>query len=153
MTVAVNRIGPIAGARLDALSAVSIAERLLQIVANFVPHPSKHDQALLLRAFTGRRVSEGLVKAFCLAREGRAALSGVIANRQDVIELLALELVDVLGAMIGNINSKLFQNGNRFWSYPAWFRARTFNLETIRTVMCEQPFCHLAAGGITGAKD
>ena len=45
------------------------------------------------------------MKAFCVTGEGRAALSGVTANRYDVIELLALELVDVLGAVIGNINS------------------------------------------------
>jgi len=67
--------------------------------------------------------------------------------------LLALELIDVLRTMIGNIDSKLFHNSDRLGSYAPRFCAGTFDLEAICRVMGEQPFSHLTAGGITRAEN
>jgi hypothetical protein len=120
-----------------------------QVIPNFIPHSAKEDEALVFRALKGCGILKRFVNAFGVTGKHRAALLCMVADREHVIEGLALKIIHVLRTMIGNINAELFHNRNRFGSHAPRFCASAFNFEAVSGIMLEQAFRHLAAGGVS----
>jgi hypothetical protein len=72
----------------------------------------------------------------------------VIANSQDVVELLIGELGHRLRVVTGNIDSNLPHCLNGLGANLSGMRSSTGDLESISCIMPEQTFRHLAARGI-----
>src|SRR5947209_2293156 len=87
------------------------------------------------------------------AHENRAAFLGVVADRDDVIEPLTVELIHMLRAMAAYVDAQLTHGGYRFRPHSAGLRAGALDLELIAGIMPQQPFGHLAPCGIAGAED
>lgn len=87
------------------------------------------------------------------AQEDRAALFRVVADGYDVIEVLAIKLVHMLGAMAADVYPQLAHSSNRFRSHDARARASAFDGELFAGIMPQQPFGHLARGGVAGAQN
>ena len=76
----------------------------------------------------------------------RAVIFSVIANCDDVIEWLALKLVDVLGTVGGNVDAQLAHHGDCLRANMAWVGSGTGDFEVIARCVAEQAFGHLASG-------
>src|SRR6516162_10553676 len=114
---------------------------------------AKERQVLFFGALKCCRVLKILVKALGLTWEQRAALPGVVADCEHVIERLAFELIDVLRAVTGNVNTQFFHHSDRFGPHAPWSCAGALHFETLSCRMLEQAFGHLAAGGIACAEN
>src|SRR5262245_18324471 len=114
---------------------------------SFELHPSLDERrpGTLPRRLETRRVFKPFMNALSVARKCRTAFLCVVADCEHVIERLALELINMLRAMTGNINAKLFHNCNGFRSDAPRYCASAFNFEAVARIMLEQPFSHLAA--------
>jgi len=88
-----------------------------------------------------------------MTRIDRAALLGVVANGEDVVEGLIGKLIYVLRAVPRNIDSQLPHDRNGFRTHLTWLGSGAEHLEAIARVMSQKPLRHLAAGGIAGAKN
>ncbi len=85
--------------------------------------------------------------------ENRATLSGIITDRDDVIEVLACKLIDRLGAVARNVNTKLQHDRDCFGPQVGRIRASAENLKTVSSVVPKQAFRHLAARGVSRTKN
>jgi hypothetical protein len=54
--------------------------------------------------------------------------------------------------MAGYVNTDVTHGGYRFRPNPTRLRASGEHVETVSTFMAQQPFGHLASGGIPGAE-
>jgi hypothetical protein len=86
-------------------------------------------------------------------RETQDSFPSRCRRRQHVIERLASELINVLRPMPGDINAKLFHNCDGFRYHQARFCTGALNFEAVACIMIEQPFSHLAVGGIPGTEN
>ena len=111
-----------------------------QVGPNFIPHSAKERQALFFGALKRCRVFKILVEALSPTWEQRADLPDVVADSQHVIERLAFELIEVLRAVTGNINTQLFHHSDRFGPHAPWSCAGALHFETLSCRMPEQAF-------------
>ncbi len=120
----------------------------------FVANAAADGGAVFERAFgKGRRVFEAVVKSLGSAGKDRAGFFGVIANGDDIVKMMSVELVKVLGTMIGNIDAQFLHHSDGFGTYDAGFGAGAFDVEIISGVVTEKAFGHLAARGVASAED
>ncbi len=94
-----------------------------------------------------------MVKPLGGAGKDGAGFFGVVANGDDVVKMLAVELFDVFGAMVANIDADLFHRSDGLGTDHTGFGTGAFNTELIASVMAEQALCHLAASGVASAED
>src|ERR1035437_3193379 len=104
------------------------------------------------RGFVGW-VFEGPVEALRFSGEYRADFVGVVADGDDVIELLTQEFVDGLGAMAGDVDAELLHDGDGFGAHFRGLRAGGKDIKATARFVTPQAFGHLAAGGVTGAQN
>jgi hypothetical protein len=67
--------------------------------------------------------------------EERAVVFGVIANRKDVIEGLASKLVNVFGAVAGDVDAQFAHDGDCFGTNVAWVGSGAEDFEAIASVV------------------
>jgi hypothetical protein len=117
-----------------------------QILPDLIAYSAKEGQAFHIAAFEGGGIFETVVKCDgCSGKDG-AVIFSVIANREDVIELPALELVNALGAVVGNVDAQLAHDRYRLRANMAWVSPGAEDFEAIARVAAQEPFRHLAAG-------
>ncbi len=85
-------------------------------------------------------------------QEHRAAFLSVVADRKDVIELLALEFIDMFGALPADIDAQLTHRGNGFRPHLTGLGTGALDLIHVARIMPQQSFGHLAPGRVARAK-
>jgi len=78
-----------------------------------------------------------VVKCDGCSREIGAVLPCVVANGEDVVELPALKLVDVLGTVPGDVNAELTHYSNRLRANLAGVRAGAEDFEAIAGILAQ----------------
>jgi hypothetical protein len=86
------------------------------------------------------------------AWENWAALFGVVANRNDVRNMLTQEADHVLRRLSGYIDTDLAHGFDGERVQPLWLDAGTHGLEAVPGGMTQIAPCHLATGLITSAE-
>jgi hypothetical protein len=124
----------------------------LKVLADLIAYSAKDSQPVRFAAFEGGGIVERVMNRNGSRKVGAAFLR-VIANREDVIEVLAIKLVNMLGAMAGDVDAQLAHDGDRPRTNLAWLGSGAPNFELIAGVMAEQAFGHLGPGGISGAEN
>ncbi len=138
---------------MRAAGPLSRARKGTEIAPDLIADIAEQSELIFGRSMEGGRIFKALVDGD-RTREHRAGFFRVIADRQDVVEVLSGEFVDVLGTMAGDIDAKFVHDLNRFGSYShCGVDASAEDFEAIAGVVAEQSFGHLAAGGVAGAKD
>ena len=116
---------------------------LPQIAAQLVSHTPEQSEPLFFGAGKGRRILEIVMQFLRIAKVHRASFAGVVANSNNVVELLCSKFFDVLRTMSPNINADFVHYGNRFRAHEAGFRARAFYFEALSVIMPQETFGHL----------
>lgn len=106
-----------------------------------------------MRTLNGSGILKGLVEATSVPGTGGAGFVGVVANGQDVVELLIGELVHRLGAMTGDIDANLLHGFSGLGANSTRMGPRAGDIESISCIMPEQTFRHLTAGRIAGTEN
>lgn len=101
----------------------------------------------------GGGVGETVVDALSGAGEDGAGFAGVVADGDDVVEMLAGEFVDRFRAVLRDIDADLAQDFHGKTIQSNRVRAGAKDFEAIPSQVAQDAFCHLAAGGIAGAED
>ncbi len=83
-------------------------------MTQFVACLAERGEALLLRPVCGRRVLEVAVMAAGASREDRALFVRRVAHRDDIVELTARELTDVLRSVRRDVDPDLAHHRNGF---------------------------------------
>jgi hypothetical protein len=100
----------------------------------FVAHAAKENEAVRF----GAREGGGILKRV-MERNGsgeeRAVAFGVIANREDVIEGLALKFVNMLGAVAGDVDAQFAHDSDCFGTNMAGVGSGAEDLESIARVV------------------
>ena len=117
-----------------------------QILSDLVANASEYGEPLLLGTLQSGGVFKVVVDGNRLAREDRAAFLCVVADGQDVVELLPGEFIDALGALAGNVDVQLAHGGNGLGPHMAWLGTGAERLETVARVVPQETFGHLAPG-------
>src|ERR1035438_1867555 len=105
-----------------------------QVFADLVAHVAEEREAVYFAAGERGGVFEGVMQGDGSGKE-RAAIFGVVANSEDVIELLALEFVDVLGTMVGDVDTQLAHHGDCFRANMAGVGSGAEDFEAIARVV------------------
>src|ERR1700676_396524 len=87
------------------------------------------------------------------AGKNRAALFGVVADGQDVIELLAVEFIHALGTVAGNVDTQFPHGRNGLRPNLARFSSGAEHLKAVSGVVTQEAFGHLAPGRISSAEN
>src|SRR5258708_7188252 len=106
-----------------------------------------------MRADHACGIGETPVNSLRGSREHGTMLRGVIADRDDRIELAAFEFRNRFRAVRGNINSDLAHGFNGQRIYRRGMRARAVNLDCFLIQAAKKPFGHLAPRGIPSAEN
>src|SRR5688572_13069863 len=114
-----------------------------QFLPDLIPYPPKH-----LDVPRFRRVIEAPVDAFRFAREDRAVLVRVVADRDDVVELLPDEFFHRFRPVSGDIDTYLPHRLDRLRPHEARDRARAVHFKSLPAVVPQQPLRNLATSGI-----
>jgi len=69
---------------------------LSQIVSNLISHSAENREPFLLGTLHNRGIFKVAMDGHRFARKNRAAFLGVVANSEDIVELLAGEFIHVL---------------------------------------------------------
>src|SRR5438132_956990 len=93
------------------------------------------------------------MQVFRLTRKHRTQFSGMVADRDNVIELLSGKVVYRLRALAGNVDADLAHHTDGFRSDLSRVRSRRENLTQVTSFVPEQTLCHLAPSGISSAKN
>jgi hypothetical protein len=88
-----------------------------------------------------------------LAKEHRAALLRVVADRQHVIEILTREFIHMLRALGRNVNADFLQYRYRLGANGTWLRASAFHRETVSGIAPQQAFGHLRPRRISSGRN
>ena len=72
---------------------------------------------------------------FCSAGEYRAAFARILTKREDVIEMLSGELVEVLRTVTADINPDLVHDLNGLWANNTRPAAGAFHFEVVTRFM------------------
>ena len=116
---------------------------VLKVSADLVAHPAKFSQSFRFSALEGGRIVERVMNQDGSRKIGAAFLR-VIANCENVIEGLALKLVNMFGAVAGNVDAQFAHDGDCFRTNVAWLCSGARDFEQIAGVVAEQAFGHLA---------
>jgi hypothetical protein len=118
----------------------------LQILPNLVTDTPESSEPLLFGTLQGGRVFKVAMDGNRFTRKNRAALFGVVADGQDVVQVLAGEFIDALGTVTGNVDAQFLHGGNGFGPDVAWLGSGAEHLEAIPGIVTQQAFGHLAPG-------
>jgi hypothetical protein len=121
---------------------------LSDLVADF-PEGSK---TFGFRAVHGSWIGKAVVNRE-RAREDRASFAGVIADREDDIELLVREFIDMLGTVPRNVDAEFAHHSDGFGPHTAGSDASAENVEVVASIVAQKAFGHLAPSRVGGAKD
>lgn len=122
--------------------------------ADFVANALKSLENLFLGSFGVGGVLEGPVVAVGLAGKSRAGLIGIAADGDHGIDIALKKFVELLGAVIRDVYSYLFERGNGLGvDITGGIRACAGNFEQIAGGLAEYAFAHVAAAGVSGAED
>src|SRR3954447_4851208 len=89
----------------------------------------------------------------CVSWIHRAALVCVIADRQDVIKVLVLELVYDLGAMAGDVDSNLLHDGDCFRPDAGCPSTGALDFKLVSAICPKEPLSHLTPGRVCRAEN
>lgn len=118
----------------------------------FVTSLTKSSQMCLFRAGNYRIVNAPM-NSLGGARKNRTTLIGMIADGDDVIEIIAQEFFKGLGSLVRNVDAKLAHHRDGLGSNKSRIRAGAENFKAVASEGSEQSFRHLATSGIAGAKE
>lgn len=118
-----------------------------------VANPSKDRRDLILAACSFGGVVKTPVDPLGRAGEDRTRLVGVIADGNYVVELGIEEFVEAFRPVAGNVDPDLGHRRDRLRTDKTGDGTGTFDLETVAGNIAKKPFGHLAACGISRAKD
>jgi hypothetical protein len=93
----------------------------------------------------GGWVFKVVMEGHTLAWKNRAALFGVVANREDIIEMQADEFVHVFGPLVRNVNAEFLHHRYGFRAHRSRVRAGAENLISISKFVAKHTLSHLAA--------
>ena len=117
--------------------------KALQVRPQFIPHAAKPAKQLFLRALDRGRIIEAVMQPRDFADKHRTTLLRVVADRQDVIEILSRELIHRLRAVRRNVDTDFLHDRYRLGANAAWFRTRAVHRESVSRIMPQQAFGHL----------
>ena len=111
----------------------------LQVLPQFIPTRRKIVSRSSSEPTDAVGGSLKLVMQAChLAEKDRAAFLRVVADRDDHIEMLAVELIDVLRAMAADVDAQLAHGGDSFWPHDARLGAGAFHLVGFAGIMAQR---------------
>ena len=108
---------------------------------------------MLVASLSGGRVIEAPVDPLCLAWKRRAGFIRVIADRNDVVELLVDEFLDGLRLMIRYVDPDFAHHRDCFRSKLGGRNPRTVYFESFTGNMSQNSFRHLTTSGVSGAQN
>jgi hypothetical protein len=122
-----------------------------QALSDLIPHFSEHRELPIRRGRS--RVFKAMMKSLRAPWKYRARFLCVIADGEDIVELLAREFIHRLRAASGDVDSELSHCRNSIRIETSRTSARAEYLELIPGDMSQQTLGHLAASRITRAKE
>jgi hypothetical protein len=141
-------------ASMTRLIAARVSCELVKVSTQFIAHAPENGHALLIGSHgRRRRIIEAVMQTLHRARKNRAAFFCVVADGNNVVEALPLELIHMFGAMAADVDADLVHRGDGLRPYRARLGPGTFHLEYIPGIVAQQSFRHLAPGGIAGAEN
>jgi len=108
-----------------------------EILANLVPHAAENGNSLVFGTMHGGGVFKVVMDGDGLPGKDGAGLFGVVANGQNVIEMLPAELLDGLGMLAGNVNAQLAHDCDRLGADVAGPGTGALHFETITCVVTQ----------------
>jgi len=131
--------GDCKGGLIDAFTEIS------QVIPQLIPYMPEYGKPLGFRADCCGRILKIAVKLLPRAQEDWARFASIVANRDQIVELLPLKFIDVFGAVPGNINPQLVHDGYRFRAHETWLRSGAYDFEPLAGIPPQQSFGHLTA--------
>jgi hypothetical protein len=128
-----------------------VGEEFHHLGTDLIPQFPEEGELLLSSARENRGIGETHVDSPDSAEENRTAFRGVITQGYDEIEFLIRKLIEGLGSMPGNVDSRFLHRGNGQGMNEGGIRAGREGVHFPRQVMVDQPLCHLAPGAVMGA--
>src|ERR1044071_665776 len=121
---------------------------------NLVPHPAKHLHLFLIRTWGVGGIVEGPVKTLDGPGKDRAGVVGFAADGDHGVDRMREELLQALGHVPPDVDSD-FRHGpdGQRMNEASGLGTGAVRLEDVARRRPEDPFGHLAAAGIAGAKD
>src|ERR1044072_4112056 len=114
---------------------------------------AKCTQPRFLITVRSGRIFETPMEAFRVRRKHWTLLVCVVAHSDDVIKVLAHELVHRLRVLLRDIDTDFTHHDDRFGPHLRWRHSRTLNFVAITCKVTEQTFRHLTTRRVAGAKD
>src|SRR6266851_7678704 len=133
--------------RTDAIDEV--AKRLGQRIAN----ASKGRKTFGSTAFNRCRVRKAPVDSLGVAGKDGTAFVRVIADGDHVVEVLAIEFLNVLGAVARHVDSQLRHHSDRLRANGARLRSCRKDLKPVFAKRTQEAFRHLASCRVSGAEN
>lgn len=121
---------------------------------DFVTNPAEHSKPFLIGSRRVSGIVEAPMVAVHLAREHRASLVSVPANRDDGFHFPIEKLVHVLGAMAGDVDADFLHglNGHGV-NVTGRLRAGAVDVEQVTRNLVENALGEMTAAGVSGAED
>jgi hypothetical protein len=128
-------------------------EKLDYPLPNLFADGAEGTQAPGMSTFDGGRILEAPVEGAKRSEEQGAGLLGSVADRNDVVELLANVLVQSFRAVKGDIDTGFLHGLHCQLVQPDGIGSRAGRLIPIAGEMPKPPLSHLAAGRIAGTQE
>ena len=110
--------------------------KFAQISPQLIPNAPEDIHPFFFSADAGGwRIFKAVMQYFRRTEEHRTGFTGIVADRDYIIEVLPLEFIDVFGAIPGDINPYLAHDSDGFGPDTARFRTGAFYIETIPSII------------------
>src|SRR5215467_627009 len=120
---------------------------------NLVAESAESFEALFCRALHGERILQAPLKTSQCKRKNRVAFFGFVAEFHYIGEAFLKSCAHVFSYLMGNVDSNFFHGVNGERVERGGFHGSTDGLERVLCQGAQESFCHLAAFGVTGAKE
>jgi hypothetical protein len=127
--------------------------KILQLPLQLVPGSSKRLETLFIRVAGKGRVVDAPVDAFHVPGKDRAVFAGVVADGDDIVEVLSGEDVLRLGVLTAYVHANFSHCLDGLRPNVGFECPGAEDLETVPGNVPQKPFSHLTPGRIAGAQD
>src|ERR1035437_2215107 len=135
------------------LLTVEALDEFGEALGDLVANAAELGEAVRLVAGGGSGIFKAPVNPAGPRGEHGAALVGVVAHGDHIVEGLSGEVIDVLGPMGADIDAEFRQHGDGFGPHSAGVGPGGVYLHAVASHVAKQALGHLAAGRVAGEED
>lgn len=122
------------------------------IILNLLPYLSKCIGYFIFCPSCFCRVGEVVMTYVCFCWKVRTVLFGIVANRDDKVEVDVVVFVDVVRSMRGNVYAVFTHARNGSWIYPVGFHTGAIDIGFLFCKMPQIALRHLTSTAVARAK-